>query len=301
MDSPLDYGRADNGPGLDGPGSSVEKSGPLLTAVVPALNEQATIAQLLEATLANDYSPRVLVVDDGSTDDTGSIAAGVIGKESVLTNRSGFHGKGSAVTVGLTHVDTPLVVVQDADLEYDPSDLSLLVEQFRLGVGNERVPLSVFGRRTRTKTNGRFVNDLGIAFLNRWVSFCGGVATRDHATCYKMLPTRVLRLLDVQARGFDWCGEVCVKLGRLANFLGDDWPERAVREVAVNYLPRTSDEGKKLRLWHGWPVARTIWRWRHWTPPMTPQEARLQLCRAEEEIRVAFADVLSGTGDVSTG
>ena len=260
-----------------------------LSVIVPARNESDTVARATRNLIDAVDGAEVVVVDDGSTDETFSVADSTVrtcdgGR--VVRNVASSQGKGASIRTGLQLVSRPLVVIQDADLEYNPSDLSAFLEQFHHRFGSIASPLAVFGRRVSNSGSGRRVSDAGVRTLNHWVRFCGGVHTADHATCYKMMPTRILRLLDIQAAGFDWCGEVCVKLGRLATYLGGDLPGPALVEVPVSYTPRTKAEGKKLRLWHGWPVARTIWRWRNWTPP-GPREAIVA------EVRRAFAEVQS--------
>ena len=255
-----------------------------LTAIVPARNEARTLSELLGQLL--EVVAEVRVVDDGSTDGTYNLAVDLVGADRVCRNQSGRHGKGAAVTYGLQFVTTPLVVIQDADLEYAPSDLPRLAARFAAPAG--RRPLAVFGVRQPTAGTARLVSEWGVRGLNSWAAACGGVRSRDHATCYKMLPTRLLRLLDAQAAGFDWCGEVCVKLGRLAAEASVlcDW--QPLEEVDISYTPRTADEGKKLRYRDGLTVAQTMWRSRDWSPGLSPDALARELDACRHELDQAF-------------
>ena len=258
----------------------------LLTVCVPVRNEVNTLAAVLSA-VERLPSIQVVVVDDGSTDGTLELAQSLPSANLVIRGSLTGRGRGAAVTAGLRRATAPLFVVQDGDLEYRPDDILSLVRCFT--TAKDSGPLAIFGSRTSSVRKDRYFTDRGIAFLNAWVRLCGGVKTTDHATCYKLIPTRILRLLDIQATGFDWCGEVCVKLGRLAAYLGSDLEGSPLVEVPISYSPRTKAEGKKLRLWHGLPVARTIWRWRSWNPPGPRGEVAAEVVSAIFEVRTAIA------------
>lgn len=211
-----------------------------LSVVMPAYNEAAYIDAIIPQVLAQPDVMQLVVVDDGSTDAT---------KEKILAWKARdarveiiIHpenrGKGAAIRSGLSQVKGKAVVIQDADLEYDPKDYAALLMPI---IKNEADV--VYGNRFSEKNafNG-FVHRLGNKTLTIAARLITGWPLHDEATCYKMLRTEVLQKITLREEGFGFCPEVTIKLSRSgARF----------REHPIRYQGRSNAQGKKVRLWHG--------------------------------------------------
>ena len=228
---------------------------PLLSVIIPVYNEAATIVATLDAVSRSPLSKQIIVVDDGSTDDSmievdrwmcGSGAAYGFRLCRHLANR----GKGAAIRTGLVHAEGQIVIVQDADLECDPSEYPALVAPILDGSADV-----VLGSRflatgaPRPWNAGRCF----VIFANALVRILYGRRISDEAGCYKVMRTRLLRDLDLRCKRFEFCPEVVAKVCRM---------DLVIREVPVRYRPRTRREGKKI----GWRDAAkaifTLLRWR---------------------------------------
>lgn len=216
----------------------------MLSVIIPALNEGRTLGAVLDRLLALPSRPQIIVVDDGSSDDTPQIirryeqAHGVIG---IIRPQNG--GKGTAIADGLRRADQPYTLIQDADLEYDPADFDVLLAPVRMGKAQV-----VYGSRNLRHPAARKNH---FQYLRFWLG--GKVVTlaanylffmhlTDEATCYKLFPTALLRQMDLRCRGFDFCPEVTAKARRMGY---------RIHEVPIRYNPRDLSEGKKIRTWHG--------------------------------------------------
>jgi glycosyltransferase involved in cell wall biosynthesis len=216
----------------------------MLSVIIPALNEAKTLAQVLDRVLALPLRPQVIAVSDGSTDGTNDIilryerARGVTGVICPV-NR----GKGAAIQEGLKHATEPYTVIQDADLEYSPEQFELLLEPVRAGKAQV-----VYGSRNLRhpavkKNNFHYIRFwLGGKVVTLAGNFLFGTHLTDEATCYKLFPTDLLRRMSLSCRGFDFCPEVTAKALRLGY---------RIHEVPIEYNPRSLEEGKKIRAWHG--------------------------------------------------
>jgi glycosyltransferase involved in cell wall biosynthesis len=227
---------------------------PLLSVIVPVYNEERTVADLLQRVVDSPYpfpQKEVIVVDDGSRDRTGLLVDQWMQTPgfSVLHHREN-RGKGAAVRTGLAVARGRVVLIQDADLEYDPGDYSRLVEPILRGQAEV-----VYGSRylspQRRLPWSRF--RLAVALLNSAVWLLYGQRLTDEATCYKALRRDLVPLLDLRAERFELCPEITAKVCRLG---------LPILEVPVSYRPRTVREGKKI----GWRDALTAFatlaRWR---------------------------------------
>jgi len=237
--------------------TSMRSEDPLLTALIPVYNEAATIGELLTRVAAVPAVSEIVVVDDGSTDGTCKVLAewAATGR-GVLLRHDRNRGKGAAIRTGLQRASARFTVIQDADLEYDPRDLPLVLEPLLAGEAE-----AVYGSRylsAEGRARGRWrILPYGVALLNLMVRVLYGVRLTDEATCYKACPTALLRSLDLQCRRFEFCPEVTAKLCRMGV---------RIREVPIRYDPRSRYHGKKLRVCDGWTALHELWRWRHWIP-----------------------------------
>lgn len=216
----------------------------ILSIVVPTYNEERTIAQLLDRVLAVDLSPtskEIIVVNDGSSDGTAAVLERYKDRVIVLTHPKN-RGKGAAVRTGFEKATGDFVVVQDADLEYNPEDFRTMLAHAM--THNSRV---VYGSRILPRpeggqSQGGFFFYLGGRVLSLLTNILYGTHITDEPTCYKMIRRDVLQKISLTAEGFEFCPEITAKIARL---------RIPIEEVPIQYAPRSVSEGKKIRLRDG--------------------------------------------------
>jgi dolichol-phosphate mannosyltransferase len=224
-----------------------------VSVLIPAFNESRTLASCLEAVYGRnpDRDLEVIVVDDGSTDGTHAAAKAAIRPGGKVLKHERNSGKGAAIRTALAAATGDVVLIQDADLEYDPGDYAALLKPFEEGRAEV-----VYGSRNRVAENGRSSSAYywGGVFLSWWTNVLYGSSITDEATCYKLFRTPLLRSLDLTCTGFEFCPEATAKILR-----------RGLRivEVPVSYQPRSAADGKKIR-WHDgvvhcWVLLRLRW------------------------------------------
>lgn len=226
-----------------------------VTVLIPARNEQNTIVEVLHRVLCEFefFTGEIIVIDDGSSDATAELAASVTGVK-VLRLHPG-RGKGAALRAGLAQARGEVIIVQDADLEYDPTEYPALLKPIQEGKASVVYGSRLLGARTGRSfgiSNWRFY--LGGRFLSWLTSWLYGARMTDTATGYKVFLTSVLRELALTAEGFDFCPEVTAKV------LKKGIP---ILEIPISYLPRSIAEGKKIRWRDGliavWTLVRIRW------------------------------------------
>lgn len=204
-----------------------------LTIIVPVYNEERTIGEIMRRIVAANPEAQIIYVDDGSKD--GSLALlrqNARSQDLVLTKENG--GKGSAIRFAIPHAKGKFIVIQDADLEYDPQEIRTLLQEAQAHPGS-----AIFGSRFLTPNPNLYKRYL---FGNKVVTFflnClfGGSLT-DSYTCYKLFPAELLQKFPLKANGFEVEAEFC------AYVLKKKIP---IREVPIHYAPRSLAEGKKIR------------------------------------------------------
>lgn len=246
----------------------INQETPLLSVIVPVYNEAATVTRLLDRVLSVPYPKQLIVVDDGSTDGSAALLQKLADPPDVIVlHHPRNRGKGAAIRTALPHARGRFTLVQDADLEYDPRDYSCLLEPLL----QERADIVYGSRYLRPSSGSRSCSRLfryGVAGLNLAVRLLYGMRLTDEATCYKVVPTVVLRAMDLQCERFEFCPEVTAKACRMG---------LTIAEVPIRYTPRTAAEGKKIRWTDGWEALASLWKWRHWHPL-----ASVPLLREEE-------------------
>jgi glycosyltransferase involved in cell wall biosynthesis len=215
--------------------------------IVPVHNEERTIGDVLSAVSALDLDKQVIVVDDGSTDATPTLLAAWNRHDAVTIVRQPNGGKGAAIRAAIPYVDGDIVVIQDADMEYDPADVPGLVEPIMRGVADV-----VFGSRL---TGGRpqrahmFWHKVGNQFLSLLTSVLFNTTLSDMETGYKAFRADVLRSLDLRQNDFsiepEITGKICKRKLR-------------IYEIPISYYGRTYDEGKKITWRDGVKAVRTL-------------------------------------------
>ncbi|PKQ28952.1 MAG: glycosyl transferase [Candidatus Anoxymicrobium japonicum] len=224
-----------------------------LSVIMPTHNEEATIEEVIRRVRAvdlGDVALEVIVVDDASTDSTPSRLAAFEGKENVtVLSHQINRGKGAAIRTGLESVTGDMVIIQDADLEYDPGDYPRLIEPVMTGRADV-----VYGSRFKGSCeNMAFANLVANKILAWTATLLFGKRITDEATCYKVFKTDVLRSFDLQCERFEFCPEVTARALRGGYRL---------LEVPISYRARTVEAGKKIRASDGIQAVWTLVRFR---------------------------------------
>jgi glycosyltransferase involved in cell wall biosynthesis len=221
-----------------------------LSVVVPCYNEAATVSTTLARVLDSPYVAEVIVVDDGSRDATVEIVGSIADPRVTLLRQPHNMGKGAALRVGFAQATADFVIVQDADLEYDPADYARLMEPLLAGRADV-----VFGSRFMTDRPHRvlyFWHSVG----NRWLTLASNMFTNlnltDMETCYKAFRREVIQGIQLEEDRFGFEPEITAKLAR------GRW---RIFEVGITYSGRTYAEGKKIGWRDGIHAARCILRY----------------------------------------
>jgi len=220
-----------------------------ISFLVPAYNEAATIVDVLEAVWALGFDSQIVVVDDGSTDGTAELVerwrAGK--QDDVVVVRQDNRGKGAAVRAGIPHVDGEIVVIQDADFEYDPADIPALIEPIRRGSADV-----VFGSRLsggRPQRAYLFWHLVGNRFLSLVTNVLYNTTLSDMETGYKAFRVDVLRSLELREDDFGIEPEITAKVCKR---------KLRIYELPVAYYGRTYAEGKKITWRDGFKAIRVL-------------------------------------------
>jgi len=214
----------------------------LLSILIPAYMEERTLAEVLERVLAVDseslgFEKQVIVCDDGSTDRTAEIARDIAANDDrlVVVVHDENRGKGAAIRTALDAADGDYVLVQDADLEYDPEDYPRLLAKAAEGAD------IVYGSRfldSIRPTGMKTANYVANRILAISANLLYGHNLTDEATCFKLFRTDILRSFDLTCTGFEFCPEVTAKAGKAGH---------EIVEVPIAYRARSVEDGKKVR------------------------------------------------------
>ncbi len=228
---------------------------PTLTVVVPVYDEAATVREILARVRSSPVAKEIVVVDDGSTDGTRAIleemeaAAPVEGGDLRVILHERNRGKGAALRTGFAAARGDVVVVQDADLEYDPAEYPVLLAPILDGRAD-----AVFGSRFLSGTHRvlYYRHRLGNGLLTSLSNLATNLNLTDMETCYKAVRRTILQSLDLCEDRFGFEPEVTAKLARAG---------ARIYEVPVSYSGRTYEEGKKIRWKDGVKALWCIWKY----------------------------------------
>jgi glycosyltransferase involved in cell wall biosynthesis len=233
--------------------SSDNSSEARLGIVMPVFNEERWLDTILERVLARPEVAQVVAVDDGSTDRSWQLLQ--LKKETdarvEIIRHNKNHGKGAAIRTALEHIKTPLILIQDADLEYNPSDYPKLLEPI---LGNEADV--VYGSRFLDGTNGNPKwHTLGNRLLTAACNRLTGLRLTDEATCYKLFKREVIEQIELTETGFGFCPEITAKVAKQVRT-----GNVRLKEVSIRYHGRSNSDGKKIRLRDGLSALACLWK-----------------------------------------
>ena len=236
-----------------------------LSIVMPVYNERPTVGEIVDRVLAVDLGSierELIVVDDGSTDGTRDILRELEHQHTDIKVLLHPHnqGKGAAVALGVRGSTGDILLLQDADLEYDPREYPLLLRPILDGEADV-----VYGSRFLGSPSGSRVLYFWHSVGNRLLTLLSNALTdlnlTDMETCYKVMTRSIADRLDLRSRGFGIEPEITCKVARLG---------ARIFEVPISYRGRAYQEGKKIGATDGFLAIWTLLRFSRWTPRRPP-------------------------------
>ena len=208
----------------------------IVSFLIPAFNEARTIAEVIDRVSQLPFEKQLIVIDDGSTDETPAILERLSeGRDDLVVIRQENRGKGAAIRAGIPRIEGEIVVIQDADMEYDPAEVPSLIEPIVLGHADV-----VYGSRLaggRPQRAYLFWHLLGNRFLSLLTGILYNTTLSDMETGYKAFRSDVLRSLDLRENDFAIEPEITGRICKL---------HLRIYELPISYYGRTYDEGKKI-------------------------------------------------------
>ncbi len=215
-----------------------------LSIIIPAYNECKTIALILDkikkVVLLSNIDKEIILINDGSTDNTKQVFEEYILKNNSLNIKYIEHsvnlGKGAALQTGISSAKGEYLIIQDADLEYDPNEYNDLLKPILLGAADV-----VYGSRFRGNNPHRilfFWHSIGNKFLTFMSNIFTNLNLSDMETCYKLFRTDYVQAINLEEKRFGFEPEITAKISRI--------PKIRIYEVGISYYGRTYEEGKKI-------------------------------------------------------
>jgi glycosyltransferase involved in cell wall biosynthesis len=222
-----------------------------LSVIVPVFNERATVAEVIRRIRAVElpFDVEVIVVDDGSSDGTDKVLQALGDSTIRVIDHQVNLGKAAAIRTGMQAIRGDLVLVQDADLEYDPNDWAKLLEPILRGKAKV-----VYGSRfTGERKNMLPLHWIGNRFLSLVTNLLYSSTLSDMETCYKLFDRKVLEGITIESNRFEFEPEITAKVLRRGY---------RIYEVPISYAGREPDEGKKITWRDGFGAVKALVKYR---------------------------------------
>ncbi|MBM3233805.1 glycosyltransferase family 2 protein [Candidatus Pacearchaeota archaeon] len=224
-----------------------------LSIIIPAYNEEKTIKEIIEKVkkVKLPIKKEIVVIDDCSKDNTSEILKKIKGIKVVRHPGNKNLGKGRAIRTGLKNITGDIVIVQDADLEYNPEDYNKLLEPIIKGRAEV-----VYGSRNLGKGKNEHSYTsfyIGGVFLSKLANLLYRIKITDEATCYKMMKADIIKNLNLKCKRFEFCPEVTAKIAKKGI---------KILEIPIYYSPRKMAEGKKIKWKDGVEAIWTLIKYR---------------------------------------
>ena len=226
-----------------------------LTIIIPAFNEKETIEILLKKIFKIKISKQIIIVDDCSTDGTRNILKKYQDKIDKLIFHKKNLGKGSAIKSSQKFIKGDYVIIQDADLEYNPSDYLVMLKKIKKNnldvlYGSRVLKSSKFKNVQNFSHRVRILGNIFLTFLSNIIN---NQNLTDAHTCYKMFKSNIFKSIKLKEKGFSFCPEVTTKLS-VKNI--------SIHEVSINYQGRSCADGKKIVAFDGVRAIKTLIKYR---------------------------------------
>ncbi len=230
--------------------SMVEKK--FLSIVIPCYNERNSIRAIVDMVLSAPIDNKeIIIVDDKSTDGTVEILKTEIAP---LVNKIVYHemnqGKGGALRTGFSHATGDIVIIQDADLEYNPAEYPSIISP----IINGECDVCYGSRFLNQKAKGYKANQLANKFLTKLSNAFTHLKLTDMETCYKAFRREIIQSIDIKENRFGFEPEITAKIAKKGI---------NIKEVPISYNPRTNEEGKKIGFKDGVRAIYCIWKYRN--------------------------------------
>lgn len=225
-----------------------------LTIIVPVYNETNTILKILNKISNIKIKKQIIIVDDGSTDGTREKLLKIKKKNFKLLFHRNNLGKGAAINTAQKYVRGRYVVIQDADLEYNPKDLVKLLEPLKKNKTSVVYGSRVLGKKRYAAKN--FTSKIRIFFnhmLTLISNFINNQNLTDAHTCYKMFDSRIFKKIKLEEKGFAFCPEITTKIAK---------KKIKIIEISISYKGRSFSEGKKISYLDGFEALITLIKYR---------------------------------------
>lgn len=215
----------------------------MLSVIIPAYNEKNTILEIIKRVKAVKIKKEVIIIDDFSNDGTREILRKIKDKGIKVCYHDKNKGKGAAIRTGIKHAKGDIIIIQDADLEYNPEDYLKLVKPIEQGKAEV-----VYGTRLPKKTKYSNLNAPRFSPLNPFyiankiltitTNLLYNAKITDEPTCYKVFKTDMLKSINLKCERFEFCPEVTAKVRKKGI---------KILEIPISYNPRSIKEGKKIK------------------------------------------------------
>ena len=252
---------------------------PCLSVVMPVYNEAATIAEIVDIVLAQRPVSQLVIVDDGSKDGTWSQleALAPMDPRIRLVRHHVNQGKGAALRTGIAHANSEIVIIQDADLEYDPAEYYRLIAPIQSGNAD-----AVFGSRFQGGSDAHRVLYYWHSVGNKFLTMCSNISTdlnlTDMESCYKAFRREIIQQVEIEENRFGFEPEITAKLAKA---------KLRVYEVGISYCGRTYAEGKKIGWRDGFRALWCIWKYNFPRKTLAHAKASLQTNEPNSQPRAA--------------
>ena len=229
----------------------MDKENFVLSVIIPCYNEKNSVHDIVDKVLkAPIKNKEIIIVDDKSTDGTTEILDREIAPlVSKIIHHEVNQGKGGALRTGFRHATGDIVIIQDADLEYDPNEYPLTV----MPIANDECDVCYGSRFLHQAPKGYRANQMANKFLTSLSNVFTHLHLTDMETCYKTFKREIIQAVDIKENRFGFEPEITAKIAKM---------NVRVKEVPISYYPRTNEEGKKIGFKDGLRAIYCIWKYR---------------------------------------